>query len=136
VRARPVGIGAACASCGDRRLVHLRHFEMRGLWLVLCHNCCARAERVNPPPRSVDALLSTLRRERRAPAERRAAKAAWPYPFGDRRGIDRRVADLSLDATEHVADHVIEIEAEYASPAELRDPEGEPITGVHSKVDL
>ena len=65
VRARPVGIGASCACCNDRRLIHLRHFELRGLWVVLCHNCCARAERLTPAPRSVDVLLSGIRRQRR-----------------------------------------------------------------------
>ena len=132
VRARPVGLGASCACCNDRRLVHLRHFELRGLWVVLCHNCCARAERMTPAARSVDQLLAGIRRQRRGGGERRVT-GNFDLGAGDRRRDNpgRRAEDGVLDATELV---IIEIEADYAQPEELRDPDGEPITAVHSLV--
>lgn len=95
VRERPVGLGATCASCGDRRLAHLRHFELRGLWVVLCHNCCARADRLSALPRSVDGLLLCLRRERRQTDRRGAAAGGsdlW-YAAADRRAEGRRASD-------------------------------------------
>jgi hypothetical protein len=64
VRARPVGLGATCAACAERRPERLRHFELRGLWVVLCHGCGTVAERVTPSPRSLDGLLLMLRRKR------------------------------------------------------------------------
>ena len=135
VRARPVGLGASCAACADRRIDHLRHYELRGLWVVLCHNCCARGERVAPAARSLDALLLALRRERRVSGERRTAAEDYWYGVAERRRRQlegRRATDRAIDASELV----IEMEADFATPNEerTRDPD-EPITAVHSKVE-
>src|SRR5262249_49720935 len=51
VRARPVGIGASCAACENRRRAQLRYYEMGvrqnvpgGRWIILCWNCAALAD--------------------------------------------------------------------------------------------
>lgn len=117
VRERPVGLGATCASCGDRRLAHLRHFELRGLWVVLCHNCCARADRLSALPHSVDGLLLCLSRERRQ-TERRGATAGadcW-YSPAERRGQGRRASDGQ-------AERAVDAEALVIAARPVVDPE-------------
>ena len=129
VRARPVGVGASCASCCDRRLVHLRHFELHALWVVLCHNCAARADVLKQLPRSLDGLIHSLRRDRRSPLDRRNGTGSW-YDDLDRRGPDRRVSDRDVvDAK----DLVVELEADYEEPSVDHDDFG-PITEVHPKI--
>ena len=132
VRLRPVGVGATCASCGDRRLVHLRHFELHALWVVLCHNCCARADGVSPLPRSLDGLIHVLKRNRRSSIDRRTGTGSW-YDNLDRRGPDRRFTDRDeVDAGDLV---IVELEADYeeADGDEDHDDFG-PITQVHPKI--
>jgi hypothetical protein len=132
---RPVGIGAVCASCGDRRIVHLRYFELHRMWVVLCHNCTARAQRLSPMPRSTDALLVALGRDRRQ-ADRRTRsprEVGW-YEAVERRRQDRRRTDREavVDVTD-LAEVIIELEAEFGSLADGRY-DG-PITEVHARLD-
>jgi hypothetical protein len=132
--ARPVGEGAACAACGDRRLPHLRHFELHGFWVVLCHNCTAGAKVLQPMPRSVDGLLVALQRERRD-EERRTdppSRSGW-YHYAERRRRGRRKSDAVLDATAYA--EVIELVADYGEPDEGRDADGPEVTGVHARID-
>ena len=141
VRARPVGLGASCACCNDRRMVHLRHFELRGLWVVLCHNCCARAERMTPAARSVDQLLAGIRRQRRSsPMGDRRAPGGFDFGDHERRVSGRRAEDQVDPAREagrsaDAGQPVVELVSEYPLPGELRDGSGEPITAVHALLD-
>lgn len=145
VRARPVGLGASCASCADRRLPYLRHFELRGLWVVLCHNCCARAERLTPAPRSVDVLLDGIQRQRRsglARIDRRTdRRELFEAAALERRRLALRQAEerLEAEASDELDDApfelVIEIVDDVAPAGEVRGPDGEPITAVHSPLD-
>ncbi|MSP61554.1 MAG: hypothetical protein EXR72_14690 [Myxococcales bacterium] len=138
VRARPVGLGAFCNGCGDRRREHLRHFELYRTWVVLCHTCAARAEAIAPLPLTVNGLRVRLLRDRRW-GDRRAESVGAQRTVrgsGERRDGDRREGDREiLDATEF-AEMVLELEAEFADPAEDQDPADGPITGVHRLADL
>lgn len=136
VRARPVGIGAICGACSDRRLSHLRHFELHSLWVVLCHNCAARAEKLPSLPRSLDALITGLLRERRDLPRPDASTPGFLYASADRRPpspADRRVSERNLrDGSELV----VVLEADYAEkpdPHAARD-EFATITDVHLKL--
>jgi hypothetical protein len=93
VEARPVGFGASCRLCGERRRSHLRSIELMGLWSPVCHNCAARVEKMHPMPDSVDDLRLALRRERRQ-FERRATSTDLDRPstVRDRRTGDRRAS--------------------------------------------
>jgi hypothetical protein len=133
VQSRPVGLGAVCASCSDRRLAHLRFFELHGMWVVLCHNCTARAHKLAPLPRSMDGLLAWLGRDRRHDDRREAPpeKAGW-YEAVERRRRDRRRGERDVvDGT----DLIIELEADPAWPSEDDDSDEGSITGVHFKID-
>jgi hypothetical protein len=143
VKARAVGVGAVCAACEDRRHDNLRYFELGlranvpgGRWVVLCHNCVALAESLDPPPRSIDGLKMRLARDRRW-GDRRAeavgrgsVRAAWlERRTGDRR---RRRDDGEVLDGDHL---IIELEAEYE---EVTDDqiEAEEVTGIHFRIPL
>lgn len=137
VRARPVGLGASCAACTDRRLPHLRHFELRGLWVVLCHHCCARAERLTPAPRSVDVLLDGIRRQKRIGADRRGLYEAAAMARRQqvlRQAEERAEAEASDELDDAPFELIIEL-CDDAPLGERRDPDGEPITAVHALLD-
>jgi hypothetical protein len=151
VKARPVGAGAQCVGCENRRRVQLRHYELGGSsnavgsrWVILCHNCVATAESLKPPPRSVEGLRMRLQRDRRW-GDRRAEAvggAASPPPSGDRRRGSRRSDDARavIDATDLILDEddvqVIELEAEFETEASLEDKlvNIEDVTGIHTRI--
>lgn len=149
MKARPVGLGACCAVCDDRRRAHLRHFELAlrtnysatatsapgGRWIVLCYNCAARAEKLKPEPRSLDGIKMRLHRDRRW-GDRRAASVGRPSPW---RGAERRVADrrdpfARMPDASALAEEVIEIEADYEEISEDRLADIGEITGIHHKI--
>lgn len=152
VRAKPVGLGAICAACGERRNDGLRQFELPRTWVVLCHNCAARAEALVPPALTVAGLRLRVHRERRWGDRRSDGKRVR---FGDeRRDGERRVSDRNLfDATEfaelvlepygavrrrYLDDGSVEVclDAEFADSSESYDPADGPVTGVHRLADL
>jgi hypothetical protein len=151
VRARPIGVGAACAGCEDRRRVHLRYFEIGlqtnvpgGRWIVLCHNCVAFAESLKPPARSIEGLKMRLYRDRRW-GDRRAeavGRAGTRESGHDRRDGDRRVSlrevlDGNELLIEEPEEQIIEMEADY-EVLELTDSivhDLEEVTGIHFRID-
>jgi hypothetical protein len=139
VRQRPIGLGAFCNACGERREGALRYYELRRIWVVLCHNCCARAEALDPQPYSIAGLCLRLHRERRR-GDRRSVGAIPRVLHGERREGDRRLSERNiLDATEF-AELVVELEAEFGDARDDGDEalalDDSPITGVHQLADL
>lgn len=104
---RPVGLGASCVVCGERRRHNLRLVEFQGAWVPMCHNCGTRALRLSPMPRSLVGLRQQLARDRRW-AERRGGRAdIRPLPRERRVGERRRAlaatpGDQWLDAEDLV----------------------------------
>jgi len=140
VKARPVGLGANCAACDDRRIAHLRYWELGvranapgGRWIVLCHNCAAAAEKMDPLPRSLDGLRMRLLRERRwgdRRAEAVGRASARDAAFERREGDRRRAPEGYLD------EMVVELEAEYEEVTDDQIEASEEITGIHFKIAL
>jgi hypothetical protein len=89
VDARPVGLGAACRFCGERRRSHLKSVELLGAWVPTCHNCAARMGALAPLPRSVAGIREALTRERRGPPRRLGKSDDRVFPY-ERRDEDRR----------------------------------------------
>jgi hypothetical protein len=89
VEGRPVGLGAACVMCNDRRREHLRMIELLRAWVPSCHNCHARILRLEPFPQTIDEIRTRLHRERRT-RDRRAGKADTRVFPRERRGLERR----------------------------------------------
>jgi hypothetical protein len=108
---RPVGLGAACAVCTDRRRENLRQVELLGAWVPLCYNCAGRTMRLRPLPRTIEAIRLGLSRERRD-GDRRAGAPDTRFVHGERRGLERRNVGLALDGDLMLLDDSIEIEFE------------------------
>lgn len=86
---RPVGLGAACTMCGDRRRRHLKRVELLSTWAPICHNCLAVTLSLSPMPQSLDEIRQYLLRDRRL-GERRASKVDTRVFPRERRGLERR----------------------------------------------
>ncbi len=108
---RPVGRGAACVVCGEKRRAQLKLVELHGRSVPFCHGCAAQVMRLPEVPPTVEELRHALRRDRRDD-DRRAGKVdqrLFPRErrVGERRGPVRdafadtdpgiKMADLHLD---------------------------------------
>lgn len=91
---RPVGRGAACTICLEKRRTQLRLVELKGRSLPFCHGCGAQILRMAEVPESIDELRHALRRERRD-GDRRDGETIDQRIFprerrvGERRGPSR-----------------------------------------------
>lgn len=89
VDARPVGLGARCCVCSERRREQLRSVELLGAWMPMCFACSGRAMQLVPLPRTVAGIREALRRERRHDDRRGDRKDTRVFQY-DRRNDDRR----------------------------------------------
>jgi hypothetical protein len=96
VESRPVGAGATCVLCSERRQAHLHLVEFQSRWLVMCHNCSAKTFRLSPMPKSLDGLRQRLVRDRRHNLRRRDRSDGRLFPKNRRCG-DRRTGLLMDD---------------------------------------
>jgi hypothetical protein len=90
---RPVGRGAACTVCQEKRRAHLKLVELKGRSLPFCHTCAAQVMRLPEVPDTLEELRYELRRDRRD-ADRRDGKLdqrIFPRErrVGERRGPSR-----------------------------------------------
>jgi hypothetical protein len=90
VDARPVGYGARCLSCGERRRRRLRSIELWGGWQPLCFTCAGMALSLDPAPRTLGDLRTALARDRRT-RDRRVGRGdhrvfRYERRVGERRG--------------------------------------------------
>ena len=117
---RPVGRGAACLICGERRYGELRLVELFGHSHPLCHRCAAHTQRLVPMPRSVEGIRERLDRERRR-RERREGQRDQRIFTGERRVGERRF---------HGREDVAWLEDEYV--VEIHDTVLEELAGAQA----
>src|SRR5688572_27330470 len=86
---RPVGLGACCSLCGERRRDYLRSVELLGAWMPMCHNCAGRAMKLSPMPQNIAEIRRGLIRDRRDADRRRGRTDGRVFPR-NRRGEERR----------------------------------------------
>jgi len=86
---RPVGLGAQCVVCADRRCEFLQSVEFQQKWLPMCHNCSGRVARLDPVPKRLETVRELLRRDRREEERRFGAADPRLIPL-NRRGKVRR----------------------------------------------
>lgn len=117
VEARPVGLGATCCICGERRRAYLKSVELLRAWVPMCHNCAGRVARIKRMPGNFAAVRKALRRERRRADRRAGLPDARAFP-SDRRTGDRREGDggdmppVDDDMIVEVSELVLDFEAE------------------------
>jgi hypothetical protein len=100
---RPVGRGARCVVCHERRRDSLRLTELHSRWLPMCHGCATRVQRLSPVPYTIPGLRRALARDRRGQDRRVDAIDVRPFPserrLGDRRQVPERTPLPASDTT-------------------------------------
>jgi hypothetical protein len=98
---RPVGRGAACTVCGEKRRAQLKLVELQGRTLPFCHGCAAQVMRLPELPATVEELRQALRRDRRDDDRRGGKIDHRIFPrerrVGERRGPMQRDAFADTD---------------------------------------
>ncbi len=94
VENRPVGVGAQCCVCGERRREFLRTSELLGGWWPTCYSCSGRIHGLEMVPQSIAEIREVLDRERRGKKpDRRAGNADGRVFQYDRRHGERRLPE-------------------------------------------
>jgi hypothetical protein len=65
VEERPVGLGARCITCTEKRRRVLRTVELFGGWKPMCFNCAGQLLTLQPMPSTIKQLKDIVSRERR-----------------------------------------------------------------------
>ena len=90
VESRPVGRGASCTVCSEKRRNQLKLVELKGRSLPFCHGCAAQLLKLLEIPDTVEELRHILRRERRDNDRRHGKADGRIFPrerrVGERRG--------------------------------------------------
>jgi hypothetical protein len=130
---RPVGRGANCTICHEKRRAHLKLVELKGRSLAFCHTCAAQVMRLPEVPDTLDELRRELRRERRE-ADRRDGDKLDQRIFprerrvGERRGPTREAfADTDPRIHLPVDDAVIELAATDLQPSDQTNVRSNPL---------
>ena len=90
VDARPVGVGARCVTCTEKRRRVLKTVELFGGWQPMCFNCHGQMGHLEPMPETLPALREAISRERRR-VDRRLGKEDTRVFRYERRVGERRV---------------------------------------------
>lgn len=93
VESRPVGYGAKCLSCSERRRRLLRSVELWGGWQPMCFSCAGQALTLNPMPETVADLKAALTRERRGNDRRFGKPDGRVFRYERRVGQRRALRD-------------------------------------------
>jgi hypothetical protein len=121
---RPVGRGASCTICHEKRRVQLKLIELKGRSLPFCHGCAAQVVRLADVPDTLEELRHLLRRDRRDDERREGKPDQRIFPrerrVGERRGPTRDAfadTDPKIRLSEY-DDVIIELQEEELEPVE------------------
>jgi hypothetical protein len=89
VETRPVGLGARCTTCPEKRRRFLKTVELFGNWKPMCFNCAGVLFQLDPMPATISALKEAVSRERRK-RDRRWGKPDTRVFVYERRVGERR----------------------------------------------
>jgi hypothetical protein len=107
VEARPVGRGAACLICFEKRRAQLKLMELHSRSVPICHGCGARILRLEHIPETIDGVRLALKRDRRDADRRDNGLDRRIFPrerrVGERRGPPREGAGVAADPGAHLA---------------------------------
>lgn len=121
VDARPVGIGARCCVCSERRRDNLRSVELLGAWVPMCYTCSGRAMILDPLPQTLAGIREVLIRDRRAQERRHGKRDTRVFQY-DRRADERRDG-REASGDDYIAiddDMILEIDELLDGSAEAR----------------
>ncbi|MBC8131692.1 MAG: hypothetical protein H7X95_01820 [Deltaproteobacteria bacterium] len=128
---RPVGKGAACVICQERRRSELRLVELQMKSRALCHSCAGRIARMESVPTSINAIRVILERERRGrdrrddgadrrifPRERRVGERRAPPRTGGNSDTDPHIL---LPDFEEIVIELVEADLESVEQTQVRE---------------
>jgi hypothetical protein len=115
VDARPVGAGARCLTCSEKRRRFLKAVELFGGWKPMCFNCAGQLLHLDPLPNTLAALKAIVSRERRR-VDRRFGKPDTRVFRYERRVGQRRDGRADYGAIDD--DMIIEVIIEPSVPGE------------------
>jgi hypothetical protein len=116
VDARPVGLGARCVTCSEKRRRYLRSVELHGGWQAMCFNCSGQLLHLDPMPPTLLALRQLISRERRQ-VDRRIGKPDTRVFQYERRVGERRASRVEYPVIED--DMIIEVSVEHGDFEDL-----------------
>jgi hypothetical protein len=128
VDARPVGLGARCLTCGEKRRRVLKSVELFGGWKPLCFNCAGQLLHLDPLPTTIPALKAAVSRERRRQDRRIGKPDTRVFRYERRVGERRAVRD---DCPLVDDDMIIEVTVELDPEVDFDD-----LTQIRDLVDL
>jgi hypothetical protein len=128
VDVRPVGLGARCLTCGEKRRRVLKSVELFGGWKPLCFNCAGQLLHLDPLPATIPALKAAVSRERRR-QDRRIGKADTRVFRYERRVGQRRMVREDCPLVDD--DMIIEVTVELDPEVDFDD-----LTQIRDLVDL
>lgn len=131
VDARPVGAGARCVTCPERRRRVLKMVELLGGWHPMCFNCAGQILQLVPMPPTLAALREAVSRERRR-EDRRIGKPDTRVFRYERRVGDRRLAGDGYDRVED--EMIVEVVLGAADSEPEADGAGDDVTRIRALV--
>jgi hypothetical protein len=107
VEARPVGRGAACVICFEKRREQLKLMELHTRSVPICHGCGARILRLDQMPGTIEGIRQALKRDRRDGDRRLDGLDRRIFPrerrVGERRSPPREPSGTAPDANAYMA---------------------------------
>lgn len=104
---RPVGLGARCVTCTEKRRRVLKTVELHGAWHPMCFNCAGQVLHLDPLPATLAELKILVSRERRASDRRLGRKPDTRVFQYERRVGERRSSREEYPTVEE--DMIIEV---------------------------
>jgi hypothetical protein len=113
---RPVGLGARCVTCSEKRRRALKTVELHGAWHPMCFNCAGQILHLDPLPETIAELKRMVSRERRDLDRRigRPDSRVFQYErrVGERRSSrdeypivdDEMIIEVAVDMRDHDID--------------------------------
>jgi hypothetical protein len=118
VDARPVGVGARCVTCAEKRRRFLKSVELYKQWQPMCFNCAGQLLHLVPLPETLAELKEAVSRERRR-VERRFGKPDSRVFQYERRVGERRALRTEYPTVED--DMIIEVSMDDSQEVDFED---------------
>ncbi|HEY1558932.1 MAG TPA: hypothetical protein VGF94_29110 [Kofleriaceae bacterium] len=118
VDARPVGLGARCVTCPEKRRRFLKTVELYGAWTPMCFNCAGQLGALQPMPKTIAELRDAVSRERRK-RDRRFGKPDTRVFRYERRVGERRMGREDVPLVDD--DMIIEVTIDAPGDGDFED---------------
>jgi hypothetical protein len=125
---RPVGAGAKCITCSERRRRLLKSVELFGRWQPMCFSCSGQVLSLSPLPATLADLKDAVSRERRCDDRRSGRPDARVFQYERRAGQRRsgRLDEYPLVDDDMIIEVIIDesIDIEFDDPTRIHQLAG------------